>query len=110
MAKKIKAVEDLLQPRDEAFNEHKIDMSWWVGKLKDKANAKVVRVVTQGKKLVAKKYDDNRIQLDALKEIGKAGDFYPAEKHDHNLKTDESTMALVVEAIQKAKNSGEDGK
>lgn len=61
-----------------------IDFKWWIAEVKDKAENATVTKIASDKGIITdeREYDDNRIQLDALKEIGKAADFYPAEKHD----------------------------
>lgn len=91
MAERLKAVEGLLRPLEDALTEHGITPSWWVGEMKDKAeNAVITKTATEGGVITdEKEYADNRIRFESLRELGKVGRFYPTEK----LKVDINDMS-----------------
>ena len=113
MAERLRAVEDLLRPIEDALAEHGITPSWWVGDMKDKAvNATIVKFVKEvtekGIVDVEKFYADNRIRFEALRELGKVAQFYPGGSSDDDLPaakeyTDEDKVLLKELAIELAK-------
>ncbi len=81
MAAQLKAVEGLLRPLEKAYAEHGITPEWWVGHMKKLAETATLVKTASDKGVIMdeKEYADNRIRLDAGRELGKVGRFYPAD-------------------------------
>jgi len=78
------AVEALVNPRDKALEKHGITIDWWLGEMKGFAeNAVITKTATrEGTITDEREYADNRIRIDAMKEIGNVAQFYPKQQMD----------------------------
>ena len=116
MGERLRAVEDLLRPIEDALAEHDITPSWWVGEMKEKAlGASIVKFLkvwsedAKGIVDVEKFYADNRIRFESLRELGRVAQFYPGGSSDSDLPpvkeySDEERVILKKIAIEFAKS------
>ena len=115
MGERLRAVEDLLRPIEDALAEHDITPSWWVGEMKEKAlNANIVKFIKEETEKgnvvdVEKFYADNRIRFESLRELGRVAQFYPGGASDGDVApvkeySDEERVILKKIAVEFAKS------
>lgn len=75
-------------PLDVALAGEGITPEWWAKHMKGKVeSAMVTKTATdKGKITDEKEYEDNRVRLDALIQLGRAAGYYAPDRHEFNVK------------------------